>query len=165
MVRVSEVDLLDPEHIRRALFFSVIMKALLSTTQEDGSFGRAEHADRGDERYSWMPTVQVVQLVPQCSLRTFSNHFILQDLGDMLGRKSQRWSVPAATFSLEVQGARDLQGVQGVQAEVTADVAVGGRAPRRSNRLRVRTLARGVSLEFPPTNFPGQLVLSRAYTT
>ena len=66
---------------------------------------------------------------------------------------------------VEVEGARDLQEVQGVQADVTADVAEGNGAPRRSNRLRVRTLARGASLEFPPTNFPVLPVLSRAYTT
>ena len=57
---------------------------------------------------------------------------------------------------VEVEGARDLQEVQGVQEEVTADVAEGDGAPRRSNRLRVRTLARKGSLEFPPTNFPVQ---------
>ena len=61
---------------------------------------------------------------------------------------------------IEVEGDRGLQDVQGVQAEVTAE---GNGAPRRSNRLRVRTLARGGSLQFPPTNFPVQPVLSRAY--
>ena len=61
---------------------------------------------------------------------------------------------------VEVEGARDLQELQGVQAEVTADVAERGGAPRRSNRLRVRTLA--VS-RIPPTNFP--VVLSSAFTT
>ena len=67
---------------------------------------------------------------------------------------------------VEVEGSRDLQEVQGIQAEVTADVAEGNGAPRRSNRLRVRTLARGgLSNEFPPTNFPVLPVLSRAYTT
>ena len=66
---------------------------------------------------------------------------------------------------VEVEGARDLQEVQGVQAEVTADAAEGDGAPRRSNRLRVRTLACGGSLEYPPTNFPVQPVLSGAYTT
>ena len=69
---------------------------------------------------------------------------------------------------VEVEGARDLQEVQGVQGGVTADVAKGAGAPRRSNRLRVRALARGGSLEFPPTNcpvHPMQPVLSRAYTT
>ena len=66
---------------------------------------------------------------------------------------------------VEVEGARDSQEVQGVQAEVTADVAEGNGAPRLSNRLRMRTLARGGSLEFPPTNFPVLPVLSRAYTT
>ena len=52
--------------------------------------------------------------------------------------------------------------------EVTADVAEGNGAPCCSNRLRVRALARGGSLEFPPTNcpvHPMQPVLSRAYTT
>ena len=38
-------------------------------------------------------------------------------------------------------------------------------APRRSDRLRVRTFARGGSLEIPSTNFPVQLVRSRASTT
>ena len=36
---------------------------------------------------------------------------------------------------VEVEGARDLQDVQGVQAEVTADVAEGNGVPRRSTRL------------------------------
>ena len=63
---------------------------------------------------------------------------------------------------VEVEGARDLQGVQ---AEVSADVAEGNGAPRRSNRLRVTILAWGESLEFPPTNSPVQPLLSRAYTT
>ena len=50
---------------------------------------------------------------------------------------------------VEVEGARDLQEVQGVQAEV----AVGNGAPRRSNRLRVRTLSRGGSLNSHPQIF------------
>ena len=76
-------------------------------------------------------------------------------------------SVLSQTVGFSAMISDDGLEVQGVQAEVTADVAEGNGAPRRSNRLRVRTLARGGggSLEFPPTNFPVLPVLSRAHMT
>ena len=61
-----------------------------------------------------------------------------------------------------VEGARDLASAR-CPGGSTADVAEGDGAPRRSNSLRVRTLARGGSLKFPATNFPVQPVLSLHY--
>ena len=52
---------------------------------------------------------------------------------------------------VEVDGTQE---VQGVQAEVTADVVEEDGPPRRSNRLKMRTLAREVSRN-PSHEFSG----------